>query len=95
MIPVIMGIGGVFGNVFEKDKSLCGISARALKNLDLLCLNVETFRKLLKDYPFIQKKLNLSVKNEKPKHYAIPSSFLEDGNVYLSPVRTLLRILNV
>ncbi|KAI4458628.1 voltage and ligand gated potassium channel [Holotrichia oblita] len=85
MIPVIMGIGGVFGNVFEKDKSLCGISVRALKNLDLLCLNVETFRKLLKDYPFIQKKLSLSTKNEKQKHYAIPSSFLEDGNVYLSP----------
>ncbi|KAI4458631.1 cyclic nucleotide-gated cation channel subunit a [Holotrichia oblita] len=53
MIPVIMGIGGVFGNVFEKDKSLCGISVRALKNLDLLCLNVETFRKLLKRYELI------------------------------------------
>ncbi|GJQ74387.1 hypothetical protein Trydic_g21261 [Trypoxylus dichotomus] len=85
MIPIIMGIGGVFGNVFEKDKTLCAISVRALRNLDLLCLSVEKFKRILRDYPFIQKKLNVFQKTEKQKHYAIPNSFVDDGNVYLNP----------
>lgn len=48
MIPVIMGIGGVFGNVFERNVPLCNITVRAVKNLDVLCLSVEKYNRILK-----------------------------------------------
>ncbi|XP_071050817.1 uncharacterized protein [Onthophagus taurus] len=84
MVPVIMGIGGIFGNVFDKNISLSGVVVRALKNLDTLCLNVEHFRRILKDYPVIQKKIGVFAQAEQ-RHYAIPSSFVDEGSTYVNP----------
>lgn len=71
---VIMGAGGMFGNLSSYLPKCCDIAISALQNVDCLVIESSIFYNILKEYPKLKNNLSHALKNV--QYYLLPTEIV-------------------